>query len=118
MVEIFYCKNENDMKKACLHIFRFFATNVSLDYAIQKSNISCCDILSNDLEFCDQCKNDGCILFDHLEDKNIHNHINVVFSTEIEYPCIVCLATEEDCEDVTIYSVNQAKYNTKYGIHN
>ena len=114
MTEIYYCRNEDDMKRVAIYLFQSEVKYNGIEDGIMDSRIYCCDYKSEEAECCDDCE-DECLLYDHLEDKNIHKHIELLDS-EVEYPCIVCVAdTYYNDEKITICSVQEAKENTKYG---
>lgn len=112
MTEVYYCRNEEDMKRVAIHIFS--NPNYELDESIDKSHLYSCDYKPEDIECCEECELEFCLLHNHLSDKNVHKHIEVY--QDIDYPCIVCV-TDSDLRDesVTICSVTEAKDNTKYG---
>ena len=116
MTEIYYCKNENDMKRVVIHLFRKELDNTCFEDAISYSGIYCCDCKPSEIECCEECDLDECLLVNCLNNKNIHNHITLG-NKEIYYPCVVCVSdTYYEDERITICSVQQAKENTKYGI--
>lgn len=124
MADIYYCRNEDDMKRVAIHIFEDKVNNVSVDEGISDSYIYSCDYVSNKvtkdgykIESCVDCCNEefDCVLCEHLKDKNVHKHIELC-DVDAEYPFIVCVAdTYYPDESITICSVKEAKENTKYG---
>ena len=116
MTEIYYCKNENDMKRVAIHLFRKGLANTCFEDAINYSGIYCCDYKPSEIECCEECDLDECLLVEHLNNKNIHSYIRLE-NEGIDYPCLVCVAdTLYEDERITICSIQQAKENTKYGI--
>lgn len=127
MAEIYYCRNEDDLKRVCLYIFHDELNNSCAENAIELSGIRCCDYRNNDEEECyiDSCQqclydydDDICLLADHLEDKDARKHI-LLKHEDIEYPCIVAVtdAYYKD-ERMLICPISDAKANTKYGYEN
>lgn len=117
MTEIYYCKNEDDMKRVAIHIFQYEYQNSGADDALQKSCICGCDYANMG---CNECELDGCLLCDKLDKKDVHKHIDIDMYTndDIEYPCVVCVAdTYDSSEKVTVCSISDAKENTKYGCY-
>ena len=118
MTEIYYCRNEDDMKRVAIHIFSNETLYGNVEQQILDAGIYSCDYRPEDVECCQDCEcEEGCLLYEHLEDKNVHKHIELM-DGEIEYPCIVCVAdTHYEDEKVTIISVAEAKESTKYGYY-
>ena len=108
MAEIYYCKNEEDMKRAAIHIFSN-PNNYDLEESINNAHLYSCDYKPDDIECCAECELEYCLLCDHLSDKNAYKHVEV--RQDIDYPCIVCVTDKE----ATICSLAEAKDNTKYG---
>lgn len=112
MTPVFYCKNEDDFKRVVIHIFK--NENYELDECIEMSKIICCNYKPEEINSCQECELDSCLLYEHLEESNVHKHIDVC--QDIEYPCVVCIAdTYYKDERIAICSIADAKLNTKYG---
>lgn len=111
MAEIYYCKNEEDFKRVVIHIFK--NDNYEPEECIELSKICACKYKPEETESCHECDLDMCLLYEHLNDKDVRKQI--VVPDDIPYPCIICI-TESDFLDerVTICSVEEAKNNTKY----
>ena len=125
MTEIYYCRNEDDMKRVAIHIFTHKFNNAGAEDALADSGICVCDYINKkisddeeEIYDCYECadREDECVLCDHLKDKDVFKHIEI-YNTEVEYPCVVCIAdTYYPDEKFTICSVTKAKENTKYGV--
>ena len=116
MTEIYYCKNENDMKRVAVHLFAKELQDTCIEDATRYAGIYACDYKPEEIECCEECDLEKCFLIEYLDKKNIHNHITLE-NEDIDYPCIVCAAdTHYEDERITICSVNNAKENTKYGL--
>lgn len=115
MTEIYYCRNEDDMKRVAIHIFK--SGNGSFENDMNASGIYCCDYKTEEFECCEDCEIEECLLYEHLDEKNVHKHIELL-SSDVEYPCIVCVTdTFYEDEKITTCSVAEAKENTKYGMN-
>lgn len=115
MTEVYYCKDENDIKRVAMHIFQSDVINRSFEESRHYANICVCDFAPIDTS-CNKCELEKCLLIKHMEDKDVYKHISL-FDDRITYPCIVCMAdTHYNDEKVTICSIAQAKENTKYGV--
>lgn len=115
MTEIYYCKNEDDMKRVAIHIFgnRLYG---SIEEHLMEAGIYSCDYKSEDAECCMDCEHEECMLCKRVYngDTNVYKHIEL--DGEVDYPCIVCVAdTYERDERITIVPVAEAKDATKYG---
>ena len=112
---LFYCKNENDIKKVAIQIFTI-ESEISVDEAILKSKIYNC-IYKNEgqLDCCDDCE-DLCELCQNLSNKDVYKNIEIL-EPKIEYPLIAVYDRDSD-ECLKYFSVNDIKDNTKYGITN
>lgn len=115
MTKIYYCKNEDDMKRVAIHIFEKEINNSSFEDGIDNSGIYCCDYKSEEIECCQDCNLEECLLCKHLEDKNVHKHIELM-DKYLNYPYVVCVAdTYHKKDSITVCSIADAKDNTKYG---
>lgn len=118
MTKIYYCKNEDDLKRVAIHIFTEVSEITCCEDGLQYAKICGCDYnTQEESEF--NCDCDECLLYDHMEDKDAYKHIELR-DIDCEFPCIVCVndidySSDED-EIVMIYSISEAKCNTKYGI--
>lgn len=114
MTEIYYCRNEDDMKRVAIYLFQSGVDCTCVEDGITDAGLYSCDYKPEEIECCEECE-DECLLYEHLEDRNVHKHIELLDS-EVEYPCIVCVAdTYYNDERITVCSVQEAKENTKYG---
>ena len=115
MAEIYYCKNEDDMKRVAIHLLKDGINYYSFETGLDNSRIYSCDFVSDEIECCEECELEKCLLVEHIEDKDIRKHIQLC-ENDSNYPCIVCVAdTYATDERITICSIADAKDNTKYG---
>lgn len=114
MTKIYYCRNEDDMKRIAIYLFQDGCNYSCVEDGISDAGIYGCNYKPEEIECCEDYNLDKCLLTEHLKDKNVHKHIELI-NNEIEYPCIVCVAdTYYNDEKITICSVQKAKENTKY----
>lgn len=111
MTEIYYIQNEKQYKKILINLIREY--NVSPD-ELEDFGICGCDYLDVENE-CLYCESNNCLLIEHLENKDVIEHIDI-YGTDVYFPAILVLAdTYEEDEKITLISVGEAKANTKYG---
>lgn len=119
MNQIYYCKNEDDLKRVMTHIFKETYGYYGIEDALIEAKISRCGYVEDtDIENCMACELEDCMLCRHFNDKNLHNsiylHDDLINNTY--FPCIVSFAdTFDKNEKLTICSLSDAKNNTKYG---
>lgn len=116
MAYLFYCKNEDDFKKVVIHIFKSELCYNCVESALEHSKIYSCTYKEDkEIECCDECDEDVCVLCDKLDsEKNIYKDTEVS-EPDVDYPLVVVY--DSDLEDtVQYFSMSEIKENTKYGI--
>lgn len=76
-----------------------------------------CDYGGDDIDGdCAMCELDNCVLLEHLNDKDVTNHIKLFDYIE-EYP-VIMVVTDSSLSDkmVEFVPVSVAKENRKYGV--
>lgn len=116
--EIYYCKNEEDLKRVSLHIFNEALDRYGVEIALMRSHIQYCDYAQDQEQdydiTCADCDIDECLLFVHQDDKDVRKHFEIE-QVDCVLPCIVCI----DDDDITNYcSVEKSKNNTKNSCRN
>ena len=115
-MDLFYCKDINDIKKAAIHIFKDVLEYYDIESALLGSRICKCSYCPYEIDNCQEelCDEDICFLCNHLEDKNVWKNIELNIKESIDFPCIIY--KEETEKRFQIYSISKAKENTKYGV--
>lgn len=62
MAEIYYCRNENDMKRVAIHILENGINDTSFEDDMNDADIYSCDYKPEDIECCEECELDECLL--------------------------------------------------------
>lgn len=110
MTKIYYIQNEKQYRKLLVGFLE--DGNFEVD-RLEDIGIYGCSYYEGGR--CDDYECEGCILFEHLEDKNVKENIDIDEENLI-FPAILVIAdTYYKEENFTLIPVSEAKENTKYG---
>lgn len=110
ITEIYYIQNEKQYKRLLINLIR--ENYISPDEF--QEIIYGCDCLNAE-DGCSYCEADDCLLIEHLNDKDITEHIEL-WGEDMDFPAILVLA-DTYCRDekFTLTTIRNAKENTRYG---
>ena len=114
IIQVYYIANEKQYKKVLVNL----AKECEEVDDFPELGIFGCNYVDDGFGECQcgYCESDECLLSEHLEDKDVAEHMIINDVNEYDYPAILVIADTYDKEDrVTLIPVYETKDNTKYG---
>ena len=114
IIQVYYIANEKQYKKVLVNL----AKECEEVYDFPELGIFGCNYVDDGFGECQcgYCESDECLLSEHLEDKDVVEHMIINDVNGCDYPAILVIADTYDKEDrVTLIPVYETKDNTKYG---